>query len=125
MGAVFHAYDRLHLETIPRRYTVEAGKSLTDEWLVQSDQGRYDLWVYGPNGFVRELRGCLRNSSDCALEVELRYDARRTAIEVIMTNSGRETGMLTVQANAYRSVGPRKSTVYSHHCTLLVAVICG
>ncbi len=106
VGAVFHVYDRLHLETIPRRYTVEAGKSLTDEWLVQSDQGCYDLWVYGPNGFVREFRGCLRSGAATAPEVELRYDTQSVALEMIVTNSGTEKGILTVQANAYRSDGP-------------------
>jgi phospholipase C len=29
-GAVFHVYDKLHLDRIPRRYTVEAKKRLTD-----------------------------------------------------------------------------------------------
>ena len=28
-GAVFHVYDKRHLDRIPRRYTVEAGKTLT------------------------------------------------------------------------------------------------
>jgi hypothetical protein len=31
-GAVFHVYDRKHLDKIPRRYTVEAGKTLSDTW---------------------------------------------------------------------------------------------
>jgi len=50
MGAVFHVYDRLHLDRIPRRYTIEAGKSLADGWHLAPDSGRYDLWVYGPTG---------------------------------------------------------------------------
>eukprot|EP01032_Pedospumella_encystans_P022129 gene22130-25081_t len=51
-GAVFHVYDKLHLERIPRRYTVEAGKSLSDLWTpAPGDQGKYDLWVLGPNGW--------------------------------------------------------------------------
>ena len=50
-GTVFHVYDELHLTRYPRRYTVEAGKSLSDSWEAQSDdQGRYSLWVLGPNG---------------------------------------------------------------------------
>src|SRR5262249_22369138 len=31
-GAVFHVYDKRHLDRIPRRYTVEAGKTITDAW---------------------------------------------------------------------------------------------
>jgi phospholipase C len=55
-GAVFHVYDRLHLDRIPRRYTVEAGKSLSDNWDLTGDQGKHDLWVYGPHGYVRVFR---------------------------------------------------------------------
>jgi phospholipase C len=106
VGAVFHVYDRLHLERIPRRYTVEAGKTLSDEWLPHSDQGRYDLWVCGPNGFIREFQGRLRTGPGATPEIKLRYNTRDLALEVIATNSGTEKAILTVQANAYRSDGP-------------------
>lgn len=43
VGAVLHVYDRLHLDRIPRRYTVEADKTIPDDWLLQADEGRYDL----------------------------------------------------------------------------------
>jgi phospholipase C len=52
-GAVFHVYDHLHLERVPRRYTVGAGQSLMGLW----EGGAYDLWVLGPNGFHRRLIG--------------------------------------------------------------------
>ena len=58
MGAVFHVYDKLHLDRIPRRYTVEAGHMLDDEWAT-GDDGLYDLWVAGPNGFHRHFKGDL------------------------------------------------------------------
>jgi phospholipase C len=106
VGAVFHVYDRLHLERIPRRYTIEAGKTLTDEWVTHPDQGRYDLWVYGPNGFVREFRGSLRTRLSAVPEIRLRYNTTDLALEVIATNSGTEKAILVFQANAYRSDGP-------------------
>jgi phospholipase C len=106
MGAVFHVYDRLNLEVIPRRYTVEGGKALADDWLIHDDPGRYDLWICGPNGFVREFRGKLRRGSDAALEAEVRYDAGNGALEVMVSNSGTGKGVAEVQANAYRSDGP-------------------
>lgn len=56
-AAVFHAYDCLRLDQPPRRYTVEPGKSLEDEW----PEGAYDVCVYGPNGFFRSFAG---NSAD-------------------------------------------------------------
>ena len=57
-GAVFHVYDRLHLDRIPRRYTVEAGRvSSSAAGTTTDDGGRYDLWVLGPNGFHRSFTG--------------------------------------------------------------------
>jgi phospholipase C len=107
-GAVFHVYDRLHLDRIPRRYTVEVGKSLADEWFLHSDDARYDLWVYGPNGFVREFRGVLNASGQAQAhpEVQLKYDIDHRAIELIATNAGPSETTLIVRANPYRSDGP-------------------
>lgn len=51
LAAVFHVYDRLHLDRIPRRYTVGAGERLRGVWSLTADSGRYDLWVLGPDGF--------------------------------------------------------------------------
>src|SRR5690606_21827694 len=56
-GVVFHVYDLYRLELIPRRYTVEAGKTLHDDWAGFGDGNDYDLEVFGPNGFFRKLRG--------------------------------------------------------------------
>jgi phospholipase C len=53
-GVVFHVYDRLALDRIPRRYTVTEGRNLTGKW--DADRG-YDLWVLGPNGFHRHFVG--------------------------------------------------------------------
>ena len=105
VGAVFHVYDKLHLDRIPRRYTVEAGKTLSDIWLVKQDSGQYDLWVYGPNGFVREFR--LRGGAPGhhpAPQIRVEYDAPNTTIRLIATSKGQEE--LTVHSNAYRSDGP-------------------
>ncbi|KCB48653.1 phosphocholine-specific phospholipase C [Bordetella hinzii] len=62
-GAVFHVYDRLHLEGPPRRYTVEPGKRLRDVWA----QGRHDLWILGPNGYHWRYAGRM------AVHVRLAY----------------------------------------------------
>ena len=52
-GAVFHVHDLKRPEATPRRYTVEALKTLTGEW----PAGAFDLFVSGPNGFHRRYRG--------------------------------------------------------------------
>lgn len=52
---------------------VEAAKTLTDGWSVTS--GEYDLWVYGPGGFVREFKGNLTtDASQAPVNIEARYD---------------------------------------------------
>jgi phospholipase C len=103
VGAVLHVYDRLHLDRTPKRYTVEAGKELTDTWSLQADEGRYDLWVYGPNGFVREFRGQLTRHLTAHPEAELRYDPSDGAILMTASNAGRSPVALEVRFNAYRS----------------------
>ena len=55
-GAVFHVYDRHALDRPPRRYVVGAGDRIDGEWHYDAD-GRYDLWVLGPNGFHRHFAG--------------------------------------------------------------------
>jgi len=105
-GAVLHVYDKLHLDRIPRRYTIEAGKSLKDQWPLATDQGRYDLWVYGPNGFVREFRGTLNDDAIATPEIELHYDKSNKSLELTATNHGTRKLVVTIQANAYHTDGP-------------------
>ncbi|MFT8480587.1 MAG: phospholipase C, phosphocholine-specific [Gluconobacter oxydans] len=56
-AAVFHVRD-LAGTAIPRSYTVDSGKSLSDHWGTDA-QRRYDLDIHGPNGFFRGLSGRL------------------------------------------------------------------
>jgi len=57
LAGVFHVYDRLHLDRIPQRFTVEPGKSLTGDWALNAPDHAYDLWVLGPAGFHRAFVG--------------------------------------------------------------------
>jgi phospholipase C len=104
-GAVFHVYDKKHLDRIPRRYTVEAGKEVSDNYWnpTVSDHGAYDLWVYGPNGFVRTFSG---NVAVAAAEIEVSYRAKETTVSVKAHNNSRDAIELTITANAYRHDGP-------------------
>ena len=61
-GAVFHVYDRTHLERIPRRYTVEAGRSLTDRWEIA--------------GRIPTICGCWDQMALCANLLESRMPRR-------------------------------------------------
>jgi phospholipase C len=82
VGAVFHVYDRLHLDRIPRRYTVEAGKHMADSWV--SRDGRYDLWVLGPNGFLRTFQGEMAQAN---LEAGLSYDPASRVVVLKLKSS--------------------------------------
>ena len=111
VGAVFHVYDQRHLDRIPRRYTVEAGKTLADLWRLEADGGAYSLWVYGPNGFLREFHGALQPTSHTIPDIKFEYDRVNLIIRVIATSEGHEA-TLVVRANAYRTDGPWKLQVY-------------
>jgi phospholipase C len=111
-GAVFHVYDRLRLEQIPRRYTVEAKKRLTDAWDVRAANAlNYDLWVCGPNGFVREFKGTRPGAADARPEVQARYDIARKKLWLTAYNSGNKACVLTVRANAYCTEPPVEFSV--------------
>lgn len=56
LGAHLYVYDRNQLRKAPKRYTVEAGKTVADHWKLRKGES-YDLFVIGPNGFVREYKG--------------------------------------------------------------------
>ena len=74
----------------PRTYTVEAGKSLSDTWSVDA-QGRYDLSVYGPNGFMRAFKGAVSQPAKANLDVDFSYDRDDRDIMLRITNLGRVT----------------------------------
>ena len=115
--AVFHVYDRLHLEQIPRRFTVEPGKRLDDSWQPGND-GAYDLWVLGPNGFHRHFTGKAQRSHlflQANPDVVIDYDVGSRDLEIKLVNRGVLPCVFRLQANAYygrsagalQPVGPR------------------
>jgi phospholipase C len=108
-AAVFHVYDVLHLDRIPRRYTVEAGKLLNDTWnTVAADQGAYELWVYGPNGFVRHFVGNTVQQATAPFNPEIQVCYAPTAGQIWLKvhNAGTADGSVSVTANAYLAGGP-------------------
>ena len=113
-GAVFHVYDRLHLDRIPKRYTIEAGKMLSDGWSTLMDLGRYDLWVLGPNGFHRHFQGELSTASllnGPAAEIRVGYDGDNSTIQAELRNTGKVPCTFIIKANAYSKDGPWRYTV--------------
>jgi phospholipase C len=94
-GAVFHVYDRLHLDRPPRRYTVGPGGALRGVW----EAGGYDLWILGPNGFHRHLIG-EAGGDDLSLSLTQHPDRR----ELVLTVANPAAAVRTVEiADAYAS----------------------
>ncbi|MES2625966.1 MAG: phospholipase C, phosphocholine-specific [Pseudomonadota bacterium] len=108
-GAVYHVYDKLHLDRIPRRYTVEAGKTLDDVWEIAADQGRYNLWVYGPAGFVRVFQD--DTGENINPECAVAYDTDSGDVLVTLKNPGKEPCSLSIKDEAYASGAPRQVVI--------------
>ncbi|MBC3942634.1 phosphocholine-specific phospholipase C [Sphingomonas albertensis] len=79
-AAVFHVYDRTNLTQTPRRFTVEPGRALDGRWPFDHE-GRYDLWVLGPNGFHRHFMG---HRDDPALLSGLVWRATTTEMALLL-----------------------------------------
>jgi len=97
-GAVYHVYDMHRLDKIPRRYTVEAGKSLEDQWDTSATAGEYELEVYGPNGYFHKFAG---NIGNVAPELQLQYDHDSGNMAVLLNNPATTPIQLVVEADAY------------------------
>ena len=118
-AAVFHVYDRLDLAQMPRRYTVEPGKSLADTW-TPAASGAYDLWVLGPNGFHRHVTGNARRVAAAgqpnpAIVVE--DDPGGRQIRVRLVNDGPVPATFSLRANAYFAMTPSTHTVVARGST--------
>jgi phospholipase C len=84
----------------PWTYTVEAGKSLSNSWNLAPGQGKYDLSVFGPNGFFRQFRGAVARNAAVDLDVDVRYDVDDLALVLRITNQARVPCKIKVD-NAY------------------------
>ncbi|MBT2188787.1 phosphocholine-specific phospholipase C [Sphingobium nicotianae] len=96
-GTTFHVYDHHHLDRLPRRYAVEAGKSLEDGWQREPD-GSADLLVLGPNGFMRAFR---IEGTGMLPALSARYNIKGKALEVTATQGSATIGQLTLGEDRY------------------------
>lgn len=98
LGVVFHVYDLNHLDRIPRRFTVEAGKSISDVWTMMKNEGNYDLEVFGPNGYFHKWQGS-RKSYNLLDEIE--FDRDRGQLKWTIKNESSQSVQIHVEDNAY------------------------
>jgi len=122
-GAAFYARNNILSQLAPRRYSISAGQSLSDYWLL-SDNGSevypkqprsepdYDISIHGPNGFYSHFRGVVafprsRDREDNegvkpqpSPEAAIRYDHSTGDIHLTLTNAGPAPCTLKI-TNAY------------------------
>ncbi|PWK35353.1 phosphocholine-specific phospholipase C [Cupriavidus plantarum] len=114
-AAVFHVYDKLHLDAVPRRYAVDPGKEIDAKWDVFTLlNGHYDLWVVGPNGFHRSFSGDAATpsaSGAAAPEIRVCYDEANANLYLTLINRGANACTFTVTPNAYAGFSPETVTV--------------
>lgn len=94
----------------PRNYALVPGDTIRDTWGLDRD-GRYDMEVYGPNGFFRAFKG----SADDVLTVNCEYQRQQTGQKklsgaIVFQLSGNGNSPLTVEItdNAYKSAPVRQ-----------------
>ena len=92
----------------PRFYTVEAGKQVSD---VVPVDGRYDLTLYGPNGFLRAFRGQQGPTRPVAAA---RFDAKSGRLIVTLENHGPSPITLDVAPAAYLDAPARLHRLAPH-----------
>ncbi|MEJ5999373.1 phosphocholine-specific phospholipase C [Paucibacter soli] len=109
-GAVFHVYDRLRPQALPRRYTVEVGLSLQDDWLLDAADPRYDLWVLGPNGFHRHYIGRADGRPEPLLR-QLAAPAQAGELHLRLSNPGEQPLQLQLRALRHAEPAPRSLTL--------------
>jgi phospholipase C len=78
-------------DALPRSYTVEPGRQLSDSWDLQPG---YDLAVHGPNGFYR---GFTAGSAATDLGIAASYDEQRNKITLTIANRGPQPAVVTVR----------------------------
>jgi phospholipase C len=85
----------------PWSYTVEPRKSLSDSWKVLAgNHDRYDLSVFGPNGFLRTFRGTASAAARANLDVVCSYDVDSYDVLLLVINRGPVTCRVTA-TNGY------------------------
>lgn len=98
-GAHFWVYTG-DATAMPRRYTVEAGKQLTDTWALDAN-GNYLVSVWGPNGYFRRFAGSAAADAAAKPEITACYDAANGDVYVTFANAGSSALTVTATDVAY------------------------
>jgi phospholipase C len=73
----------------PRTYTIGKGDEISDSWpIIPTGQTKYDLSVYGANGYLRAFKGSVWGNGKAKLDVRSKYDTVHNGIVLIIRNDG-------------------------------------
>lgn len=128
-GSPFHAYTqglfRNSERLRTRAYAVEAGKTLEDTWdLAGFPNGKYDVHISGPNGFLRSFTG---NAQDPKLNASLEYQGNSSAYiaihneaedrgyEILIADRSYGTPSRTLRIEASQALRVPIQLAQSHH----------
>ncbi len=101
-GVVFHVRSGNSAD-VPRTYTVEPHKHVTDAWSVAAiGASAYDLSVYGPNGFYRAFKGSVSGQQRANLDVRATYNDDCSEIALQISNRSSHVAKVSV-FNRYTS----------------------
>jgi phospholipase C len=128
-GSPFTAYAYLKPGDLHvRNYAVSPGRKVEDSWaLGEFENGRYELAVYGPNGFYREFRG---DSSDPPVDVSCGYDLLKSKKSesfgsAIIQFKNRGVQALSIEIlDAYNHT-PQRATIAPGEVLSLASDTCG
>ncbi|MFY4697107.1 phosphocholine-specific phospholipase C [Burkholderia glumae] len=107
-GAHFWVYTN-DSTALPRSYTVEAGKQLSDTWALDAGSG-YAIHVYGPNGYFRRFLGAASGEAAAHPDLTTCYDVANGNVYVTLANGGTQPITVTATDLAYGQA-PRSLTV--------------
>jgi len=105
VGVVLTVRDGLqHAE--PWHFTIGAGdRHVHDDWTGALADGRFDLTLHGPSGYLRRFAGMAGDSCDLTLTER----PEREAVELELINRGKAEATFTLRhAAAYARSGPRE-----------------
>jgi len=107
-GAVGAALSARGHAAGPWFFTVERGERLRHELMADTD--RYDIALFGPNGFYRAYRGATAASAP-RLGAELNYSRGDQTLHVLLRNIGSAPATYRLTSNAYGATPAFEATI--------------
>jgi phospholipase C len=96
-AAVFQVRSGTSAGGGPWTYTVGPDAQVSDSWPISGNgQTAFDLSVYGPNGFLRALKGSTSGQDKATLVIKSVYDVDRQGITLDIHNRGAAVSKLRI-----------------------------